>query len=102
MHEEPIDVIDNTRCPVPERRPRLSLLLQGTGGLEISLVGKILPVALLEINELLRSGQGEEARTRFDEDVLHTIQDCVVDDPGCTDVMYVAAKLLLEIDQYVF
>jgi protein O-GlcNAc transferase len=83
-----------------EHRPRLSLLLQGARGLEISLAGEALPGVLLEINELLRSGQAEEARARFDEDVLYAVQGCVDKDPGCTDIMYIAARLLLETDQY--
>jgi len=100
MHGEPIDMIAKTRCVATGHRPRLSRLLQGENGLEISLAGEALPGALLQINELLRSGQLVEAKARFDEDVLHAIQDCVGNDPGCTDIMYVAARLLLEIDQH--
>jgi len=100
MYEESIDIIEKTGHAATEHRARLTRLLQGTNGLEISLAGEALPAVLLEINGLLRSGRPEEARARFDEDVLHTIQACVVDDPGCTDIMYIAARLLLEIDQY--
>jgi protein O-GlcNAc transferase len=99
MHDEPIDMIDKKHYAAIEHRPRLKQLLQGESGLEISLAGEALPGTLLEINELLRSGQCEEAKARFDEDLLHVIQGCVDNDPGCTDIMYIAARLLLEIGQ---
>ncbi len=100
MRVEPTDRMDETGCTATEHRPRLNLLLQGTEGLEISLVEDALPASLLEINRLLRSGQREEAKACFDEGVLRAIRDRVVDDPGRTDIMYITTRLLLGTDQY--
>ncbi len=100
MRVEPIDRMDKTHCTAAEHRSRLSLLLQGTEGLETSLAGEALPASLLEINRLLRSGQHEEAKARFDQAALQGLDDYLRANPTRTDTMYVAAKLLAEIDQY--
>lgn len=99
MQDKLTDIMDTQHPTVTEHQPRLSLLLQGTDGLEISLSDNEVPAPLFEVNRLLRSGQHERARQYFDELAWQAVEDCIVNEPGCTDVMYIAARLLLETGQ---
>jgi len=99
MQNTPIHTINTPDCAATDQGAHLAQLLHGEQGLEISLAGDALPAVLLEINGLLRAGRHEEARTRFDVHALSKVEACVTHDPGCTDIMYVAARLLRETKQ---
>lgn len=99
MQLELTDRAGKTGPALTGHQPRLQHLLRGPSGLEVSLAKKTLPPALLEVNELLRSGRREEARIRLNARVLQSIQDRISEDPGCTDIMYVTARLSWETGQ---
>jgi len=88
-------------CPgVTKSTSHLASLLQSKADLDISQAGESFPAVLVELDTLLRSNQRVAARARFDQKALHTLLDYIHANPLRTDVMYVGAKLLVEIDQH--
>ena len=78
----------------------LALLLQCQPDLDISRAQEPFPAILVELDSLLRSHQRAAAQARFDQQTLQALEATIQADPTRTDTMYVAAKLLAEMDQY--
>jgi protein O-GlcNAc transferase len=63
-----------------------------------TLTPESVPACLLEVNELVRCGQVDQARQRLKEN-LRDVEDGLSRTPGRTDVMFILAKLLADCGQ---
>ena len=88
------------RRPVTAHEPRLTSLLEGLGGLEISLEANTLPAVLQEANAHLRAGRHEQAKACLASPAMRSVLDITESDPLRTDLMYVLAKLYMETGQF--
>ena len=76
---------------------RLGSLCARDGSLQITVAAGALPPVLLEANALLRRGHGDQARALLEGPGMDLVHEEVEQDPGRTDVMYVAARLLADV-----
>ncbi len=91
------------RIQNPELRTqsgRLRSLLTGREGLGITVPRGLLPEFLLEANNLVRSGRRQEARGLLTEANIGLVEERVAGDGSLTDLMYVLARLLVEVGEY--
>ncbi len=90
-----------TQDPEPGgKQGRLQSLLTGREGLGITVPRGLLPEFLLEANNLVRSGRRQEARGLLTEANIGLVEERVAGDGSLTDLMYVLARLLVEVGEY--
>ena len=88
------------RRSVTAHEPRLTSLLVGLGGLEISVEANTLPAVLQEANAHLRAGRHEQAEACLAAPAMRSVLDITESDPLRTDLLYVLAKLYMETGQF--
>ena len=93
--EEAVD-----RGPMTAHEPRLTSLLVGTEGVEISLEANALPAVLQEANAHLRANRHDQAKACLDSPAMQPVLQAMASDSSRTDLLYVTAKLYLETEQF--
>jgi len=78
----------------------LARLLHSQAELDMSRIQVPFPAVLIELESLLRSHQRATAQVRMNQQALQVIDASIRTDPTRTDIMFVAAKLLAEMEQY--